>query len=115
MCLLAAEAALLNNQTSYARGLLTATMPNTSSVKVYELLRDTEKQDNNVTAAEDWGRKAQVADPNPTWICSHCQAETVSWAAKCSSCESIDTMRWETPMGGIAKVIGDDAGVPVTV
>lgn len=68
------------------------------------LLRaEIEEQDRGDTEAgriaqRDALRLAAAADPDPHWQCSNCFAGHAIWRPKCSVCESIGTIRWDSPV-----------------
>jgi HemY protein len=46
-------------------------------------------------AQRDAFRQASVADADPAWRCTNCRSDTALWAARCPSCGSVGTLKWQ--------------------
>ncbi|MBL4768488.1 MAG: heme biosynthesis protein HemY [Rhodobacteraceae bacterium] len=57
---------------------------------------------------QGWLAKALSAPRGPQWICDNCRHVHAEWTPVCESCESFDTLSWNTPQ---APEIGSATGV----
>lgn len=48
-------------------------------------------------AAAEWLRKAEGAEPDPTWVCDSCGAQAEEWSAHCPNCNAFDSLAWRSP------------------
>lgn len=48
-------------------------------------------------AAAEWLRRAEAAEPDPTWICRACGTQAEDWSAHCPSCKAFDSLEWRSP------------------
>jgi len=64
-------------------------------------------------AQRDAYRQAAVAEPDPTWQCSNCRAETPLWAPRCATCDHVGTLQWHTATAEVTlPVIAGATPVP---
>ena len=44
-----------------------------------------------------WLMRANVADPDPAWLCDACGTAAEDWRAVCPKCGTFDALRWRAP------------------
>lgn len=48
-------------------------------------------------AATEWLRRAESAEPDPTWVCRTCGTQVEEWGAHCPACQAFDSLEWRSP------------------
>lgn len=55
-----------------------------------------------------WLMRANVAEPDPAWVCDACGAAAEDWRAVCPKCGMFDALHWRTP-AKIAALVAQSA------
>jgi HemY protein len=93
-----AEASLKASLWGEARKHLKDLIKVEPSALVCRLMAELEEAENqNLTEARDWLRKASVADPDPAWVCASCGHVVGDWDPLCPKCRSFDSLQWRVP------------------
>jgi len=97
-----AEAALAADIWGEARrNLLASVNDRTATQGTYKMLARVERRErHNESAATTWLTKASEAAPDPAWLCRNCGAAHENWAPICTSCNSFNSMDWQSPGKG---------------
>lgn len=56
-----------------------------------------EAEHDDRAAAAEWLRKAEAAEPDPTWVCRACGTQAEEWNAHCPNCQAFDSLEWRSP------------------
>ncbi|HLZ66985.1 MAG TPA: heme biosynthesis HemY N-terminal domain-containing protein [Aliidongia sp.] len=72
--------------------------PGPWSSRLCHLMAELEQGDHgNGEARQTWLERAARGEPDPTWVCGACGAETHGWEPLCPSCHNFDSLAWRTP------------------
>ncbi|MSO85807.1 MAG: heme biosynthesis protein HemY [Rhodospirillales bacterium] len=58
-------------------------------------IEETERGD--LVESRRWLMRANVADPDPAWVCDGCGTAAADWGAVCPKCGTFDALHWRTP------------------
>ena len=58
-------------------------------------IEETERGD--MIESRRWLMRANVADPDPAWVCDGCGTAAADWSAVCPKCGTFDALGWRTP------------------
>ncbi|MEK7246318.1 MAG: hypothetical protein AAB223_09905 [Pseudomonadota bacterium] len=58
-------------------------------------IEETERGD--MGESRRWLMRAQLADPDPAWVCDGCGTAAEDWRAVCPKCGAFDALSWRTP------------------
>ncbi len=72
-------------------------------------IEDSEHGDMN--AGRRWLMRANVAEPDPAWVCDSCGAAAADWRAVCAKCGAFDTLDWRAP-ARVAALAAPDNSAP---
>jgi HemY protein len=72
-------------------------------------IEDSEHGDMN--ASRRWLMRANVAEPDPAWVCDSCGAAAADWHAVCAKCGAFDTLDWRAP-ARVAALAAPDGPAP---
>ena len=56
-----------------------------------------ESEHGDMNASRRWLMRANVAEPDPAWMCDSCGAAADDWRAACAKCGAFDTLEWRAP------------------
>jgi HemY protein len=56
-----------------------------------------ESEHGDMNASRRWLMRANVAEPDPAWVCDSCGAAADDWRAACAKCGAFDTLEWRAP------------------
>ena len=72
--------------------------PGPWSGRLCHLMAELEQSEHgNGGARQIWLERAVRGEPDPTWVCGACGAETHGWEPLCPSCHNFDSLAWRTP------------------
>jgi HemY protein len=80
--------------------------------RICRLMAELEQAEHdNHAAARAWqARAAATSNPDETYICDACGAESASWTPLCPHCHSFDSLRWRAPGGTAAPRLAASEG-----
>lgn len=58
--------------------------------------------------AQHWLAQTAMAEPDTTWLCGSCGAESVTWQVRCGKCGAFNALVWEKPPR-VARLSSDDS------
>lgn len=65
-------------------------------------IEETERGD--MGESRRWLMRAQLADPDPAWVCDACGTAAEDWRAVCPKCGTFDSLYWRSPPKAAALV-----------
>lgn len=114
--LVTAEAALDASLWGTVRERLGRALDGDPDQRIYRLMARLEQLEHeNEGGARQWLLQATEAKEQPQWNCQVCGTPSLEWVVQCSSCESIDSLKWIL-LGQETKNVSLGAGVgPVSL
>ncbi|SCA56179.1 putative enzyme of heme biosynthesis (HemY-like) [Candidatus Terasakiella magnetica] len=102
-----ARAALEAQLWGEARDELKVLLVEAPSSRVFALMAElVETENNDLSGAREWLRKATQAQADPAWVCHTCGDVSADWSAVCPKCHGFDTKAWQTPSQANVETAG---------